>query len=169
MNVPLDICARIPAHQSAISTQPDPCLTMRLSTLFFQLDEFNRAKLTDMGLCKPEGLVSHSLVGTPINMAPEMIQQQYDKTVDVYAFGMLLWRVCEGKGNQPQNVNKHFLPLVMLMLNALENKTPERLDAFPQSCWELMEMCWTQDPQKRPSFDTIVKELEEFLRDGHVE
>ena len=142
---------------------------MHPSTLLFQLDDANRAKLTDLGLCKPEGLASNSLVGTPINMAPEMIKQQYDKTIDVYAFGMLLWRVCEGKGNQPQNVNKHFLPLVMLMLNALENKTPERLSVFPQSCWELMERCWAQDPEKRPSFDTVVKDLEEILRDAHIE
>ena len=125
--------------------------------------------MTDLGLCKPEGLASNSLVGTPVNMAPEMIKAQYDNTVDVYAFGMLLWRVCEGKGNQPQNVHKHFLPMVMLMLNALENKTPERLDVFPQRCWELMEKCWAQDPKERPSFETIVKELEGFLRDSHFD
>ena len=94
-----------------------------------------------------------------------MIKQQYDKTVDVYAFGMLLWRVCEGKGNQPKNVHKHFLPLVMLMLNAVENKTPERLETFPQNCWELMERCWASDPEKRPSMDAVVKDLEEILRD----
>ena len=138
------------------------------SRLFPQLDENNRAKLTDMGLCKPEGLASNSLVGTPINMAPEMIKQQYDKTIDVYAFGMLLWRVCEGKGNQPQNVYRHFLPLVMLILNELENKTPERLDVFPQSCWDLMGKCWNQKPEARPPFDTVVKDLEEILRDASI-
>jgi len=132
------------------------------------LDENNRAKLTDLGLCKPEGLASNSLVGTPINMAPEMIKQQYDKTIDVYAFGMLLWRVCEGKGNQPQNINRHFLPLVMLMLNALDNKTPERLDVFPQSCWELMEKCWNLVPEARPSFDSVVKDLETILGDVSI-
>ena len=129
------------------------------------MDEINRAKLTDLGLCKSEGLANNSLVGTPINMAPEMIKQQYDKTIDVYAFGMLLWRVCEGQGNQPQNVNHHRQPFVMLMLNAVDNKTPERLDVFPQSCWELMEKCWNKEPEARPSFDTVVKDLEEILRD----
>jgi len=81
---------------------------------------------------------------------------------------MLLWRVCEGKGNQPQNVNRHILPLVMLMLNALDNKTPERLDVFPQRCWELMEKCWHQDPEQRPSFDNVVKDLETILKDGSI-
>ncbi len=125
--------------------------------------------LTDLGLCKPEGLASTSLEGTLINMAPEMNKQQYDKTIDVYAFGMLLWRVCEGKGNWPQNVNFHTLPLVVLMLNAPKNQTPERLDVFPQSCWDLMEKCWNKEPEARPSFDTVVKDLEEILRDATIQ
>ena len=132
-------------------------------SFFFQLDEANQAKLTDLGLCKPEGMASNSLVGTPINMAPEMIQKAYDNTVDVYAFGMLLWRICEGKGNQPKNVHKHVLPLVMLMMNAVHNKTPEKLDVFPESCWNLMERCWAQKPEERPSFDVIVKHLKDYL------
>ena len=124
--------------------------------MFPQLDENNRAKLNDVGLCKPEGLTNNSLVGTPVNMAPAMFKQQYDKTIDVYAFGMLLWRVCEGKGNQPQ-------------LNALDNKTPERLDMFPQSCWELMEKCCNQVPEERPSFDSILKDLETILEDVSIQ
>ena len=127
------------------------------------MDEKNNAKLTDLGLCKSEGLICNSLVGTPINMAPEMLKQQYDKSIDVYAFGMLLWRVCEGQGNQPQNINRHFLPLVMLMMNAVDNKTPERLDVFPEQCWQLMVRCWNQDPEARPSFDSVVRDLETFL------
>ena len=131
--------------------------------MFLQLDEDNKAKLTDLGLCKPEGLANNTLVGTPNNMAPEMIKQQYDKTIDVYAFGMLLWRVCEGKGNQPQNINRHFVPTVKL-----DNKTPERLDVFPQSCWELMEKCRNQVPEERPSSDSVVKDLETILRDVSI-
>ena len=96
-------------------------------------------------------------------MAPEMMKQQYDKSIDVYAFGMLLWRVCEGQGNQPQNINRHFLPLVMLMMNAVDNKTPERLDVFPEQCWQLMVRCWNQDPEARPSFDSVVRDLETYL------
>ena len=126
------------------------------------MDEKNNAKL-DLGLCKPEGLTCNSLVGTPINMAPEMMKQQYDKSIDVYAFGMLLWRVCEGQGNQPQNINRHSRPLAMLVMNAVDNKTPERLGVFPEQCWQLMKRCWNQDPEARPSFDSVVRDLEAFL------
>ena len=132
------------------------------------MDEGNHAKVTDLGLCKPEGLANSSLVGTPLNMAPEMIKKNYGKPVDVYAFGMLLWRVCEGKGNQPQNVHRHMIPIVMLVMNAVDNKTPERLNVFTDSCWNLMEKCWHQNPEERPSFHTVVRNLQSILSDAKI-
>lgn len=46
-------------------------------------------------------MMSGSIVGTPIHMAPELFTGKYDCSVDVYAFGILFWYVCAGHVRLP--------------------------------------------------------------------
>lgn len=57
------------------------------------LDARDRAALSDLGFCAAEALISGSVVGTPVHMAPELLDGDYDAAVDVYAFGILFWSV----------------------------------------------------------------------------
>ena len=65
------------------------------------MDFDDRGKLADFGFCKPAAMMSGSVVGTPLHMAPELLSTQYDRSVDVYAFGMLFWFVCAGTVRYP--------------------------------------------------------------------
>ena len=38
-------------------------------------------------------MMTCTIVGTPIHMAPELFGGQYDSAVDIYAFGILFWYV----------------------------------------------------------------------------
>lgn len=123
------------------------------------LDVEDRAKITDLGFCKPEAMMSGSIVGTPIHMAPELFTGQYDSSVDVYAFGILFWYICAGHTKLPysfeQCQNKD-----QLWQCVRKGTRPERLPDFDDSCWYLMEDCWAMEPHQRPLLGVVHSRLE---------
>lgn len=70
------------------------------------MDNENRAKLTDFGFCIPEAMMSGSIVGTPVHMAPELLSGRYESSVDVYAFGILFWYICAGQVKLPSQFDQ---------------------------------------------------------------
>jgi receptor-interacting serine/threonine-protein kinase 5 len=123
------------------------------------LDTDNRGRLTDLGFCKPEAMMSGSIVGTPLHMAPELVTGKYDHSVDVYAFGVLFWYICAGTVRLPTHfevcTNKD-----MLFTLVRKGLRPERPPDCDRDCWELMNRCWDGEPVRRPH----VGELELSLR-----
>ena len=65
------------------------------------LDSNNRAKLSDLGFCKPGALLSGSVVGTPIHMPPEIFTGAYDASADIYALGIMV-------RNNKNNINNNY-------------------------------------------------------------
>lgn len=137
--------------------------TTDLSYSCLQLDSKNRGKITDLGFCKPEAMMSGSIVGTPIHMAPELFSGRYDNSVDVYAFGVLFWYICAGTVRLPlafeQCASKDHLWSAVR-----RGVRPERLANFEDQCWELMEACWNGDPSGRPLLGNIQPRLIDIIR-----
>ncbi|KAH7645034.1 dual specificity protein kinase-like protein [Dermatophagoides farinae] len=124
------------------------------------LDKYNRAKITDLGFCKSEVMISGSIVGTPIHMAPEVFTGKYDSMVDVYAFGILFWYICAGSVELPQ-IFEQCHNKDHLWIAVKKGLRPEKLAIFDDECFNLMERCWAGDPLKRP----LLGEVEEVLLD----
>ena len=61
------------------------------------LDSNDRAKISDLGFCKPGALLSGSIVGTPIHMPPEIFTGSCDTSVDIYALGIMVSHFSEGR------------------------------------------------------------------------
>ncbi|XP_076640363.1 receptor interacting protein kinase 5 isoform X3 [Colletes latitarsis] len=133
------------------------------------LDIENRAKLTDLGFCITEAMMSGSIVGTPVHMAPELLSGHYDSSVDVYAFGILFWYICAGHVRLPYAFEQ-FHNKEQLWTSVKKGIRPERLSNFDDECWKLMEQCWSGEPSKRPLLGAIIPVLESIQqkaeRDG---
>ncbi|NWT75192.1 DUSTY kinase, partial [Prunella himalayana] len=129
---------------------------------FSQLDKKNRAKITDLGFCKPEAMMSGSIVGTPIHMAPELFTGKYDNSVDVYAFGILFWYLCSGHVKLPEAFER-CASKDHLWNNVRRGVRPERLPVFDEECWQLMEACWDGDSSQRPLLGIVQPMLQGIM------
>lgn len=96
-----------------------------------------------------------NFVGTPAYVAPEIIKEEkYSKKSDVYAFAMILYELFVGA-----------LPFTEMNLFNLFKKVtndklrPELNKNIPLAIRNLIELCWNDDPQIRPSFENIVTML----------
>ncbi|KAK8836215.1 hypothetical protein M9Y10_039847 [Tritrichomonas musculus] len=101
--------------------------------------------------------------GTPAFMAPEIISDYcYSKASDVYAYSILLYQMITLK--KPYEGFSFF----QLIRNVPKGIRPQFIDDVPSCFRKLIERCWNNDPDKRPTFDEIVHLLEndtEFITD----
>ncbi|KAL5474914.1 hypothetical protein EMCRGX_G026941 [Ephydatia muelleri] len=127
------------------------------------LDANNRGTLTDLGFCKPEAMMTCTIVGTPIHMAPELFGGAYDSSVDIYAFGILFWYICANHVKLPQAFdacqNKE-----QLWTAVRKGLRPERLPCFEQPEWELMSACWHGEVHMRPAVGDVVQNLTTIMK-----
>lgn len=132
------------------------------------LDSSDRAALSDLGFCAAEALMSGSVVGTPVHMAPELLAGEYDANVDVYAFGILFWYVCAGNIKLP-SAFETFQNKEQLWSKVKRGLRPERLPQFSDECWEIMESCWTSEPSQRALLGDIQTKLERIMEQAASE
>lgn len=103
--------------------------------------------------------------GTALWMAPEVMQQQeFDESVDVYSFGIVLWEIYTTKEpfSNHDSWDEFFEAVVQ------KNERPPIDDACPASLKRLMEACWNANRKMRPSFPEIIFRLDEVLVDIEV-
>lgn len=136
------------------------------------LDEFLFPKIADFGLSKTTVSTSESMniqsqsniKGTPIYMSPEILMKmEYSPKCDVYAFALITYEILSG--DQPFS-NLNFTTLSYEV--AVKGSRPKLTQNIPKKFCELLEMCWDQKPEYRPSMEYIVDTLKNdagFLTD----
>lgn len=117
------------------------------------MDRALTVKIADFGLAG--ATLQHSGWGTPAFMAPELFEgRPYNGKVDVYAFGVLL--------NEMFTLQKpwsHDEPDIVKEA-VLQGKRPDVTLSAPPGVKDLVESCWAQDANARPSFTEICRTLD---------
>ncbi|KAI9338226.1 kinase-like domain-containing protein [Obelidium mucronatum] len=124
------------------------------------------AKITDFGLSRclhASHSFSRQAHGTIQYSPPESFDPKYTATTahDVYSFAMTIYEIL----SEVQPFNDAPYPAVISTW-ARDGERPEsKPDQIPKDSWEwsLIQACWDQDPTKRPSFEEIVKIIQEHL------
>ncbi|KAG4192409.1 hypothetical protein ERO13_A07G155400v2 [Gossypium hirsutum] len=121
-------------------------------------------KVGDFGLSriKRSTLVSGGVRGTLPWMAPELLNgnsNRVSEKVDVFSFGISMWEILT---EEEPYADMHCGAIIGgIVKNTLRPPIPEHCDPD----WrELMEQCWSADPESRPSFTEITNRLRSMSR-----
>ena len=158
-----------------------------LKSLNVLLDASLQVKITDFGLATHQKLVTSTMAsqtnptaarakqasgGSYPWMSPERLKSpylKYNESCDVYSYGVVMFEVLfqeevwEGLDLQQikdQVINEQTRPTLAIQ----DETTFEDLEAPLQNLQSLVEACWAQDSQARPSFRSIKVSLEKHLR-----
>ena len=126
-------------------------------------------KITDFGVSKifPKKMTQKKLksfIGTPLYMAPEIIKKKsYGFKADTYSFSLILYELFSNKQlltNQQLLKAFTFSSIFELIKKIVKGKRPPLECIKYEDQKELLEKCWSDNPDKRFSFDDIYKFLQ---------
>mmetsp|Transcript_7837 Transcript_7837/g.16319 ORF Transcript_7837/g.16319 Transcript_7837/m.16319 type:complete len:405 (+) Transcript_7837:151-1365(+) len=96
--------------------------------------------------------------GTARYMAPEVaMNQPYGLPADVHSFGILLWQICslQTPYKQMTSLDAWFKTAVLL------KRRPNLRQIASPRIQTLTQACWDPNPDARPGFSAVAKELEQ--------
>ena len=122
------------------------------------------AKVADFGYARMAAAGPMALkgvrYGVPYWMSPEMLSNnKFDASVDVYAFALLAWEVVNRAIPFEGFASAEFDEGVS---HGLRPHTTKILTRYGAGLSKLVEQCWSDRPDERPTFETIVGRLEVF-------
>ncbi|KPJ67907.1 MAG: hypothetical protein AMJ43_02915 [Coxiella sp. DG_40] len=139
------------------------------NVLVYRQDDRMRAKVADVGIAKimkdEEMDTITKGMGTPLWMAPEVIEAQgekkkitYDEKVDVYSYGIILSELINRKA--PFSEIDNFFKVIPQVLEG--NRPAFDKESAPSGFVTIMERCWAQRAAERPEIKEVVETLDQM-------
>ena len=118
-----------------------------------------------INLAKPEFPYKMTPLGAPFHISPEMYRyhgkgQLSYPSYDIYAFGMLLWVLCEGSGKARPEVYDGLETIEAMKEAVKKGILPTRLPMMKDACWELMSACW--NARESITMEYVVSQLKKI-------
>ena len=121
------------------------------------IDENFYPKLSGFDLCTiyvPDQMMDEA-VGNLVYMAPELLNDgTCSFSMDVYSFAMILYQIL-GFGHPYEGLTQRF----EIAMKVSRGERPKIPDNASPAWTKLIQNCWNDVPEERPSFTDIVKEL----------
>ena len=134
--------------------------TVRGDVRIFDFGLAKELKAKDL-VKKPDGYESTGLTGSRRYMAPEVVRcLPYGFSADVYSFGILAWQVIALQTPfADYDTDMHFDRVV------IKERRPNRfaLHVLPKLLQQMVEDCWSADPQNRPTFRQVCIQIQSEL------
>jgi len=115
-------------------------------------------KVTDFGVAtesKGRNDDKTAETGTYRWMPPEVIRHEaYSQTADVFSYGVVLWQLLTRENPFADKSQVEAAAAV-----ALEDRRPPSPAGIPTSVLDLINNCWTKEPDERPAFPSIIEQL----------
>eukprot|EP01095_Lingulamoeba_sp_RSL-Kostka_P001500 TRINITY_DN12086_c0_g1_i1.p1 TRINITY_DN12086_c0_g1~~TRINITY_DN12086_c0_g1_i1.p1 ORF type:complete len:557 (+),score=118.40 TRINITY_DN12086_c0_g1_i1:74-1744(+) len=118
--------------------------------------DFGLSRMIETDYSNQEDL---TMVGTPCWTAPEILRHEsYSEKCDVYSYGVVIWEAYTRK--KPYKNLTAFQVVVAVVNSGLRPQIPENC---PQNWRQLMQDCWDEHPDNRPTFSEIIQRIEDEL------
>jgi Bruton agammaglobulinemia tyrosine kinase len=120
----------------------------------------NLVKLIDFGLTKNNSKSSAMTIEIPVRyVAREILLNKgrsgYSEKSDVYSFAVFMWEACSFGKIPYEYINEDD----DVCQEKLEGKRLTRPDKCDPNIWKLMNLCWNDRPENRPTFQMIHTQL----------
>uniref|UniRef100_A0AAY4DB74 Tyrosine-protein kinase n=1 Tax=Denticeps clupeoides TaxID=299321 RepID=A0AAY4DB74_9TELE len=122
------------------------------------VSEDSIAKVSDFGLTK-EASSTQDTAKLPVKWtSPEALREKkFSTKSDVWSYGILLWEIYSfGRVPYPK------IPLKDVVPRVEKGYKMEAPDGCPDAVYEVMKLCWTLDPEQRPSFKALRNKLQQI-------
>ncbi|XP_068450311.1 macrophage-stimulating protein receptor [Clinocottus analis] len=130
------------------------------------LDETFTAKVADFGMARDiydkeyYSIQDHKRVKLPVKwMAIESLQtQKFTTKSDVWSYGILMWELLTRGASPYPNVDPYDITHYLLKGRRLPQP-----QFCPDTLYSIMLTCWDPEPECRPSFNSLVTEVQRIL------